>query len=564
MRHVARDITAIYALGARALQDGRPDQAVEHLRRALDVQPDSPVVLNALSVALDNIGDVAAAEAAARAALDRTPHYAEAWHNLGNALRRRGRRGEASAAYEEALRLRPDLDDTLHALASCLFEQGRPGRAADCYRRLVDRWPDNPVAHSDFLLALWHDPRQTPREVYEQSRRWAARHAEPLRRCWLPHENTPDPSRRLRVGYVSADFRDHAVGRLVRPVLAHHDRDAFEVFCYSDVEAPDGMTARLRALADAWRDTASLPDEELAGQVRSDRIDILVDCCGHFAGNRLLAFALRPAPVQVSHFGYCGTTGMAAIDYRITDAWSDPPGATDGLHTETLVRLEGGCCWCYAPDEPGPDVGPLPALSAGHVTFGSLNRPAKLNDLVVETWARVLHAVPRSRLMLLGPGTGDTDVSDRFAGHGIGADRIELTPRVPRPQYLALHQRIDVGLDPFPFNGDNTLCDALWMGVPSVALAGDAFVSRRGVSHLNNVGLPELMSDTVDRYVELAAVVARDLPRLADLRAGLRDRLRRCGLGDALSYTRDLEAAYRRMVARASAEGIGGGRPAGA
>jgi predicted O-linked N-acetylglucosamine transferase (SPINDLY family) len=517
----------------------------------MEMQPGSPVVLNALSVALDNTGDVAGAEAAARAALECAPRYAEAWHNLGNALRGQGRRGDATAAYEEALRLRPDLDDTLHALASCLFEQGRPERAADCYRRLVDRWPDNPVAHSDFLLALWHDPRETPGAVYEQSLRWAARHAEPLRRLWRPHDNDRDPSHRLRIGYVSADFRDHAIGRLVRPVLAHHDREHFEVFCYSDAEAPDAVTARLRAVADAWRETATISDEQLAEQVRSDRIDVLVDCCGHFAGNRLLAFALRLAPVQVSHFGYCGTTGMSAIDYRITDDWSDPAGDTDRFHTEALVRLEGGCCWCYAPDEPGPDVGPLPAVSVGHVTFGSFNRPAKLNDSVVQTWARVLHAVPFSRLLLLCAGPGDADISDRFVGHGIDAGRIELTPRVPRPQYLALHQRVDIGLDPFPFNGDNTLCDALWMGVPSVALAGDAFVSRRGVSHLNNVGLPELVADTIDRYVDLAAGVARDLPRLAELRAGLRDRLRDCRLGDAARYTRELEAAYRQMCARA-------------
>ena len=411
----------------------------------------------------------------------------------------------------------------------------------------MDRWPDNAGVHSDFLLALWHDPRQTPRAVFEESRRWAARHAEPLRRLWRAHDNDRDPERRLRVGYVSPDFRDHAVGRLLRPVLARHGREAFEVFCYSDVERPDAMTARLRPLADVWRDTASIYDEELAEQVRADRIDILVDCCGHFAGNRLLAFALKPAPVQVSHFGYCGTTGLSAIDYRITDASSDPPGTTEACHTEALVRLDGGCCWCYEPAEPTPDVGPLPALAVGHVTFGSLNRPAKLNDAVIETWARVLRAVPGSRLLLLSGTASDAGLSARFARHGVDAARVDDAPRQPRLDYLALHNRIDVGLDPFPFNGDNTLCDALWMGVPSVALAGDAFVSRRGVSHLNNVGLPELAAEDVDGYVWVAAELAADLPRLAALRAGLRGRLSGSALADGRSYVRRLEEAYRRM-----------------
>jgi predicted O-linked N-acetylglucosamine transferase (SPINDLY family) len=261
-------------------------------------------------------------------------------------------------------------------------------------------------------------------------------------------------------------------------------------------------------------------DDEVFERVRADRIDVLVDAAGHFGDHRLTLFARRPAPVQVSGFGYCGTTGVRAIDYRLTDAWSDPPGDADRHHAERLWRLPH-VCWCYRPFEPTPDVGPPPAAAAGHVTFGCLNNPVKMTDAVVAVWARVLAAVPGSRLLLLGS-AGDPGPGRRFAARGVDPDRVEVAGRRPRAGYFELHNRIDVGLDPFPFNGDNTLCDAMWMGVPSVALAGAGFAARRGVSHLSAVGLADLVAATADEYVAVAARLAGDPPRLADLRRALR------------------------------------------
>ena len=523
---------------------GRWEEAFEATGPAVEGAAGYSPAFHNRSVALDHLGRAAEAVAAADRAVALEPEYAEAHLHRADVLRKVGRLHDAEAAYYEAARLRPTDANTLRSLATLLADRQRLDEAVGARRRAVDLAPHWAGAGSDLLFTLHYHPDYGPREHHEEARAWAARHADPHAPVDAEFPNRRDPERRLRVGYVSPDLRDHPVGRLIEPAVALHDRAAFEVFCYSEVAKPDHVSRHVRDLADGWVDTPGLSDEEVADKVRADRIDILVDCAGHFGDHRLGVFARRPAPVQVSAFGYCGTTGLKTIDYRLTDPVSDPPGA-DEFHSEKLWRLPR-VAWCYRPFDGAPDVGPLPALESGFVTFGCLNNLVKVTDQVVETWSAILAAMPGSRLILLGP-AGDEHTAGRFAAHGVDPARVEVAGRRPRGAYFELHNRIDVGLDPFPFNGDNTICDALWMGVPSVALIGDRFAARRGLAHLAAVGLGHLAAESVEEYVQAAVRLAADLPALAELRAGLRGRVRASPLGDAPGYVADLEAAYRAM-----------------
>jgi predicted O-linked N-acetylglucosamine transferase (SPINDLY family) len=349
----------------------------------------------------------------------------------------------------------------------------------------------------------------------------------------------------LRIGYVSPDFRQHVMGFFMEGVLACHGREQFEIVCYSDVAKPDELTRRL--VADHWRSIAGQSDSQVADLIRQDRIDILVDLAGHTAGNRLRVLARKPAPIQVTHFGYMHTSGLATVDYRLTDAWCDPPEMTERYHTEKLLRLPN-ISWCYRPP-PCPEIGELPALRHGGITFGSLNNLAKVSPEAIEAWARILHGVADSRLLILaGAGEGgDERLRQLFGRHGIGTERLMLVGRRSRADYFALYKDVDIALDSFSYTGCNTTMDVLWMGVPVVTLAGRNAMGRQGVAILQCVGLPELIADTLERYVATAIERAGDLSALAKLRAGLRQRLRDSPLTDAARFTRGLEQAYQYM-----------------
>jgi predicted O-linked N-acetylglucosamine transferase (SPINDLY family) len=348
---------------------------------------------------------------------------------------------------------------------------------------------------------------------------------------------------RIRLGYVSADFRRHTRSLFVEPILEHHDRRGFEVYCYSDVVQPDETTARMCGLADVWRETARLSARALADAIRQDEIDILVDLTGHMSGNRLPTFALKPAPVQVAYPGYPNTTGLATIDYLITDADRDPPGA-ETLYTEQLVRLPG-TSMCYRPPDDAPPVGPPPFRSAGHVTFGCLGKLVKVTRQIAEAWAKILAAVPRSRLLVVAV----EDVSARrlLRDYRIDPDRVDVSPRLSRGEYMALYNQVDVVLDTFPYNGHTTSCDALWMGAPVVTLAGRTRVCRTGLNLLNVVGLPGLITSSPDAYVEAAVHLASDGHRLSELRGRLRGQMRQSPLCDGPGQTRKLEECFRWM-----------------
>jgi predicted O-linked N-acetylglucosamine transferase (SPINDLY family) len=360
--------------------------------------------------------------------------------------------------------------------------------------------------------------------------------------------------RRLRLGYLSPDFNHHAVAYFIEPVLAAHDRTRVEVFCYASVAVPDRFTDRLRGLAEHWRDIARLDDDAAAALIRADNLDLLIDLAGHSARHRLLVLARRPAPVQATWIGYPNTTGLDAIDYRITDAVSDPVGQTEAWHSEKLVRLPANFS-CYRPDDDAPAVNNLPAAAAGAVTFGCFNQFAKVTPEVIALWARLLAKLPGSRLLLKSRGLGDPGVAARvqaaFAAAGVGPARLILNgDELSVADHLGLYHKVDIALDPFPYNGTTTTCEALWMGVPVVTLAGSTHVSRVGASLLTHAGLAGWIAATPDDYVARAVAAVRDLPALAALRRGLREQVRTSPLCDAVRFTRGFEAACEAMSAR--------------
>jgi predicted O-linked N-acetylglucosamine transferase (SPINDLY family) len=534
-------------LGNALLMLDQPDEALVHYREAIRLKPDFADPWNNAGALLLDHGKPAEAVVHFREALRRKPDLAEAYNNLANAFKEQADLNEAESNYREALRLRPSYVDALYNLALTLEQQGRVEEAVACHRQVIALQPDNARYHSGLLLPLMYLAEMPSQAIFQEHCRWAERHAAPLTSAARPHPSDPSPDRLLKVGYVSPDLREHPVAHFVEPILAHLDRSRFHVTCYASVARPDATTSRLCGLADAWRDIAALSDATVAEQIRADGIDILVDLAGHTTGRRLLVFARKPAPVQVTHFGYPNTTGLAAMDYRVTDPHADPPGRTEPLHTEELVRLPE-VAWCYQPSA-SPDPGPLPALAAGHVTFGALNKLAKLTPQAISLWGRLLGGVPGSRLMLLA-GAGDrTDqrLRDQFRQCGIDGDRLQLVGRLPRDQYLKLYQQIDIVLDSFPYNGGVTTCDALWMGVPVITRAGNSYVSRQGVSLLTNLDLRDWIAATLEDYAALAVRWANDLEGLSRLRSGLRERMRRAPVCDGEGFTRRLEEAYRTM-----------------
>jgi protein O-GlcNAc transferase len=361
------------------------------------------------------------------------------------------------------------------------------------------------------------------------------------------HGNLPEPGRRLRIGYVSGDLREHPVGQFMEPVLRHHDRGGFEIFCYANTLRADDRTGRLKAHADAWREVFALDDAGMEALIREDAIDILVDLSGHTGANRLPVFGRKPAPVQATWLGYLNTTGLKTIDWRITDAKASPE-ALKAYHSERLLYLPDSQ-WCYQAPPNCPETSPPPSLSAGHITFGAFTNLAKIGAPVIELWCRLLERVPHSRLLVVGNGLGaiGEEVMARFTRHGAAPDRIELRNAVPFGDYLALHAQVDIMLDTFPYAGGTTSCHALWMGVPIVTMTGETASSCGGASLLQAIGLPDLVAQTPGQYLDIAAGLAIDQVRLAELRARMRSRMSASPLTDAPRFTRNLESAYRSM-----------------
>jgi predicted O-linked N-acetylglucosamine transferase (SPINDLY family) len=538
-------------LGLALAARGRIDQAIAHYERALSLHPDYAKAHNNLGLALAARGRIDQAIAHYERALSLNPDDALAHNNLGNALRARGQTDQAIAHYERALSLNPDDALAHHNLGSVLMLQGRIDLAFPHYERALSLWPDNVAAYHSLLLILNYATDKDPAAVYAAHLDFARRWEAPLAEFIQPPANDLSRERRLRIGYVSCDFRQHSVGYFIEPVLAHHDHDRFEIFCYSNHLQEDEITERLKSHVDHWRRLVGLSDEQVANQIRADQIDILVDLNGHIGSNRLLVFARKPAPIQVTWLGYPNTTGLSAMDYRLTDRFADPPGMTEHLHSEKLIRLPE-CFSCYQPPRDAPEVSRLPAREKGYVTFGSFNNMAKITPEVIAVWVRILQSIPGSRLTLKNPALGGNamqqTVRKTFTESGITPERLELLGHDPSPRaHLERYRSIDIGLDPFPYNGATTTCEALWMGVPVVTLAGQTHAGRVGVSQLSNLGLTEFIGNTTEEYVAIAVRLARDLDRLSPLRAELRSRMAASPLMEAQRFTKNLERAYREM-----------------
>ena len=423
-----------------------------------------------------------------RQAIALKPDLAEAHYNLGNALRDNGQLDEAISSYKQALRLKPDFGKVHNNLGNVLKSTGQLDEAIDCYRQAVRFSHNSAGFHSNLVYALPLHPGYDAGMIFGEVRRWNQEHAEPLRELIRPHTNDRNPDRRLRIGYVSPDFREHVVGQNLLPLLREHDQARIEIFCYANMVRHDALTDQLRRHANAWRSIVGRSDSQAADLIRQDGIDILVDLALHTAHNRLPIFARKPAPVQVTYLGYCGSTGMEAMDYRLSDPYMDPPDADLSLYSERTIRLPE-TYWCYGVAGPTPEPSPPPAMAAGYATFGCLNNFAKVSPPALDLWAEILRRVPRSRLIVHShPGTHLDAVRERFAGKGISPDRLEFVGRQPWPQYVQTYGRIDIALDPFPWGGGITTCDALWMGVPVVSLLGRTAVGRGGASILANVG----------------------------------------------------------------------------
>ena len=539
---------ALQLLAAALCAQGEAREGIACLRQVTELAPDAAEPYANLATVLAATGDVNGAIESYRRAVRLRAGFTDAWSNLAALLKTLGRYDEAEGACRSGLQADSRSAALHHALSGALFEQGRVEEAIGEARAALALNPDAPAAHSDLLRMLNYADGQDPAAVYRQHRAWGERHARPLEAAAPPHRNDPDPARRLRVGFVSPYFRKHAMTFFFESVAEHHDREKLEIILYADVAQPDEYSERLKSYGAVWRRTVGASDEQLARMVRDDAADILVDLSGHTPYNRLLAFARRPAPVQVTWNGYPNTTGMSGMDYRITDAYADPPGSTEHLHSEKLVRLPD-IYMTWRPPADAPDVGRPPALDSGHITFGSFNSCFKITPALVALWSHILGRAPGARLMLLtiNGGAAERRIRDLFAGNGIGPERLEILARVTHEQFLAAHRRADIALDAFPYHGTTTTCFSLWMGLPVVVLAGATHVSRVGVTMLRNLGLRELIAGSGDEYVAIATRLASDPAGLARLRAGLRDRMLASPITDGRSGARVLEAAFREM-----------------
>ena len=543
-----------YNLGITLCELGRPSEAVEVYQTALGLHPGHFSAQLNLGVALTMAGRMDEALAHYRTVLRREPGNVSIAVNLGNLLKDLARLDEAVEIYRVALSYAPDDFNVLNNLGVALKDSSEIEASLDCIRRSMAACPNRAEVHSNLIFTSFFHPSLPASEIAAEMRRWSVAHEFPLRNERRSHSNDRSPDRRLRIGYASPDFRDHVVGRTLLPCFEAHDREQFEFFCYSGASVSDDVTERFRARADGWRETSYLTDAQLAEQIRTDRIDVLVDLALHTGFNRLLAFARKPAPVQLAWLGYPGATGLEAMDCRITDRYLDPAGEDRAGSFEEPIRLPDAWC-CYQPHDCSPEVSVLPMSSGQPVTFGSFNNFTKINKRVLELWAEILQTIDGSRLLLVLKGSGQDKTRRFFEERGINADRVEFLSyyaaaadeagKSAPPEFLLRYHHIDIALDPFPYNGMTTTCDALWMGVPVVALIGEATLGRASYSLLCNVGLPELAAASEADYVRIAIELARDLPRLEELRTNLRARVKNSPLLDAPRFARNLEIVFR-------------------
>ncbi len=549
-------VPAVYNLGLSLGRRGNGVAAEAAFRQALELDSTHAGVWAGLGAALSKQGRDEEAEEACRKALAIDPKNAEALTTLGNSLQRQGRLTAAEEAQRTAIEASPNYATAYYNLGNLLNRLWRSDEAIQCFRRAIELTPGYLDAEANHLLNLLYRTDQDEESLFLAHRTWAERF-DAGAAASETFDNDRDPDRRLRVGYLSPDFRTHSCAYFIEPLFRAHDRRKVEVIGFSTVAAPDEKTAALRGLADGWHEVASLDDTEIGAKIRQERIDILVDLAGLTRGGRIRVFANRAAPVQVSWLGYPSTTGLWSMDAWITDAIADPSGEADRWHTEELVRLEGGFL-CYAPPSGAPDIGPPPVQRNRYVTFGSFNNSLKMTTDVIAAWAAILNAVPDACLLLKSVMSGAPETRARiaaeFAAHGVEDGRLQFADWIAQEdQPMMLYHDVDIALDPFPYNGTTTTFEALWMGVPVISMAGVRHAGRVGCMILTRIGCTDLIANSTDEYVAKAAALAMDADKLADLRCNLRARLAGSSLMDERRFANELEAAYRRLWAANSA-----------
>jgi predicted O-linked N-acetylglucosamine transferase (SPINDLY family) len=547
-----RSADAWFGLGVACAESGERARAEVCYEVALLARPEHAEALNNLGVVLQDRGDLARATECFERAAALAPASPEPPTNLGVLHMAHHRFDEARAAFERAVALDPAHAAAWNNLGILAQDLGDVRAALRHYRRAARLHPEASNTQQNILRALCYLPGVSPKRRLEQHAAWGRRFEAASPPLEAPAGLVLDPERPLRVGYLSPDFRTHSVSYFVDGVLANHGPE-IAAYCYSASRCVDTKTIHLQRLAHAFRSVDGLSAREAAETIRRDGIDLLVDLAGHTSGNRLDVMALRPAPVQLTYLGYPATTGLSAIDYRITDALADPPGPARRA-TEELVRMPG-CFLCYTPFGPIPDVAPPPHEARGHVTFTCFNDLAKVNDRVLDAWGRILGALPSARLLLKARAFASRAAVERLharlAARGVSPERVECRRLAgSAEEHLATYAEADVALDTFPYAGTTTTCEALLMGVPVITASGQSHAENVGRSLLHAAGLPELVARSADGYVALACALAGDGPRLSALRRSLRPRLLGSRLCDARAFTRDLEQQYRALWRR--------------
>ncbi len=557
---------AIFFLGMILFKSKKFDEAFTLLKRAVQSHPNVFEFHYNLGLIYESNNQFAQALECYRRVVELEPS-GNSHSNLSKNLTDSGQLNEAIEFAREAVQRLPQNQRAIpyNNLASALTLRGEIEQGLENYRLAVAADIENASMHSNYLLASLYLDNPDRGELFQEHKKFGDKFESFIPKMYenpmsAQAKNTQRAraDHKVRVGYVSPDFYGHAVGKFIEPILQAHDKSKFEVFCYSDNPHTDNATARMKELVSNWRQVNDLNDEDLARMIQTDGIDILVDLAGHTALNRLCVFIRKPAPIQVTWIGYPNTTGLSRMDYRITDSFADPAGETDQLHTEKLLRLPE-CFSCFSAPLQSPEIGPLPAMHNGFITIGSFNNFAKITPQVMRVWIDILNRLPRSRLLLKNRSLDNPRLKEfilaQLSKHGADVQRIDLrSPTISVVDHLNSYNMLDIALDSFPYNGTTTTCEALWMGVPVITLEGRSHVSRVGVSQMNNLGLPELIAHNTENYVDITVALANDLPRLAALRSGLRERVRTSPLMNTSRFVKNLEDAYQTIWKKYLAE----------
>jgi predicted O-linked N-acetylglucosamine transferase (SPINDLY family) len=542
-----QNAAALANLGRALLQTGKLPEGTEMFHKALALDPNLFEAHHGLAVALANQRQPREAIEHAQRAVAIRPESPLGQHALAVAHGALGQLDEAIDDLHRAVELEPTFKDAHDRLNVLLAATGDLPGSMQAMQKVLQIFPHEPAALSNMLTAMNYLPDLSPQQVFEAHRRWGQTYADPLGQQARRHANTNEPHRRLRIGYVSPDFYRHPIAHFVRAIFANHHQDKYEVIAFSDVPKPDDVTRDLEKLASKWIPTVNRNNAQFPELVRFEGIDVLVDLTGHAGRHRLGAFAARAAPVQISYLGYCNTTGMEAMDWIVGDEITDPTDHTQP-YVEKVLRLPGSFC-CYTPPPDAPAVNELPALSGRPITFGAFHALRKLNDRVLDLWARLLREVPEARLLFwrtyLTPRV-EQRLRDALGQRGINAGRLEFRSHVPESRnFLSVYHEVDLALDAFPWSGHTTSCEALWMGVPLVTLRGRTHCGRLAASMLTAAGFGQFVANSEDQYVQIARDLAGDVQRLAELRRTMRDKTAVSALCDGGKFIVNWERAIR-------------------